>query len=108
MLEISSRNGSRSDPLIGPKVASRGCQTEELVNSHHSKPSNPIVPDKTIQLSDIVVDNGDGRNDLLSDEGGISKINKSITERRQECLSETKDMSTGTSNGSTSSPGMYY
>jgi hypothetical protein len=107
MLEISSRNGSRSDPLIGPKVASRGCQTEELLNSHHSIPSNPIVADKAIELSDIVVDNGEVCNDLLSKEGNISKIDKVIIERKQESLSETKDMSTGTVNGSTSSPGMY-
>ena len=105
MLEISSRNGSRSDPLIGPKVVSRGCQTEELVNSYLSIPSNPIVADESIELSDSVVDNGECPNEFVSKEGKISKI---IIERQQECLSETKDMSTGTSNGSTSSLGMYY
>lgn len=108
MLEISSRNGSRTDPLIGPKVASRGCQTEELLNSHHSIPSNPIVADKAIELSDIVVDDAEVCNDLLSKEGNISKIDKVIIERKQESLSETKDMSTGTVNGSTSSPAVSY
>lgn len=28
MLEISFRNGSYSDPLVGPKMVTRGCQTE--------------------------------------------------------------------------------
>jgi len=28
MLEISYRNGSYSDPLVGPKMVTRGCQTE--------------------------------------------------------------------------------
>ena len=108
MLEISSRNGSRTDPLIAPKHVSRGCQTEDLINSPNSNPSNPILADKSTKLSNSVLDTGEVRNDLLSREGKISKCDKIIDERQKECLSETKDKSDGTSNGSTSSPGMYH
>ena len=41
---------------------------------------------------------------MLSKGGTMSKIDKIIDERQQEGLSETKDKSTGTSNGSTSVP----
>lgn len=51
MLEISCRNGSYSNPLVGPKMMTRSCQTETELDS-----SEP--PDSTIQSKDINVEDG--------------------------------------------------
>ena len=36
MLEISHRNGSYSNPLVGPRLVSTSCQTEELISEKKS------------------------------------------------------------------------
>jgi len=53
MLEISHRNGSYSNPLVGPRLVSTSCQTEELISEKKSSQdknsspnSNKIMPSK--------------------------------------------------------------
>lgn len=54
MLEISHRNGSYSNPLVGPRLVSTSCQTEELISEkksssqdkNSSSNSNKIMPSK--------------------------------------------------------------
>lgn len=45
MLEISQRNGSHSNPLVGPRLVSTGCQTEA--------PSNPISFDTSFKIMQV-------------------------------------------------------
>ena len=52
MLEISARNGSRSDPLIGPKVTSRGCQTDDLVQDVSIPPSKMTTRDTNCAMNE--------------------------------------------------------
>jgi hypothetical protein len=52
MLEISCRNGSYSNPLVGPKMMTRSCQTETELDS-----AEP--PDSTIQSKNINIIEGE-------------------------------------------------
>ena len=101
MLEISSKNGSKTDPLFGPKVVSRSCQTDEL----EYDPSNLIPTDNVSGLSQSDMDRISDSNHLLIQRELISStdIKKG---KENDSLSDTKDKSIGTIRPSTSSPGM--
>ena len=106
MLEISCRNGSHTDPLVGPKVISRSCQTDE-------RPCSPLktATTKNIQPNEnSVITNGsyaikpEESCIELSDSGmknGLSGF------RQQQFISSTKDNSSGNANDNTSTQGIY-
>ena len=47
MLEISRKSGSLSNPLVGPKKVSRGCQTDDL-------PEEPVFPFAAKNSADLL------------------------------------------------------
>ena len=106
MLEISCRNGSRADPLIGPKVISRSCQTEELAYSVPSAPYKQTLTDEISNTANGSFSNSHHENNpngLLN--GAIPKGSGILSGQLQPCLSSAKDKSTGNSKDSTSSSG---
>ena len=106
MLEISCRNGSRADPLIGPKVISRSCQTEELAYSVPSAPYKQTLTDEISNTANGSFSNSHHENNpngLLN--GAIPKGSGILSGQQQPCLSSAKDKSTGNSKDSTSSSG---
>ena len=108
MLEISSRNGSRNDPLIGPRVISRSCQTEYLVQGLGAPP-NSIPNDESSNASNGGLSktlNDSNPNGLSYTKDASSKAGDTLDERQVQCLSTTKDISIGNSRATTSSPGM--
>ena len=90
MLEISHRNGSYSDPLIGPKMVTRGCQTEPsnassstATTSSTLSSSTPINNDKSSTSSKTSVGFSSGGRPLDDSNGGggrpLSSLNGNST-----------------------------
>ena len=104
MLEISCRNGSHSDPLVGPKVISRGCQTDE-------RPCSPLntAATRNIQPNEkSIITNGSYaiKPEESCSELSDSNMNNGLSGfRQQKVISSTKDNSSGNANGSTSAQG---
>ena len=102
MLEISARNGSRSDPLIGPKVTSRGCQTDDVVQDVLKLPSK-ITRDTKCAMNDKDLLDDQVSNQLSSKMDTISIGEKTSDGRQDVSLSGTKDKSSGSLKDTTSS-----
>ena len=64
MLEISCRNGSYTDPLVGPKMVTRRCQTEQppatMKNSNISTTLSPSATTTSLEKSSGVGKNSYG------------------------------------------------
>ena len=103
MLEISARNGSRSDPLIGLKVTSRGCQTDDLVQDVLILPSKITTRDTKCAMNDKDLLDDQVSNQLSSKMDTISIGEKTLDGRQDVSLSGTKDKSSGSSKDTTSS-----
>ena len=103
MLEISSKNGSRTDPLIGPKVVSRSCQTDDFEN-------NTLFPSSTVKTNDLFTSDKDKNRGIDSNHLFLQKELSSTNESRKglehDSLSDTKDKKIGTIRPSTS-PGKF-
>ena len=100
MLEISAKNGSKTDPLIGPKVVSRSCQTDGL----EYDPTSLILTNNVSGLSQSDTDRILDSNQLLLQRELISTTEHN-NGKENDSLSDTKDKSIGTIGPSTSSPG---
>ena len=105
MLEISSKNGSRTDPLIGPKVISRSCQTDELANDINCLVTTEKISD--LSISDKDKDPSSATNHVFLLQKELSSNDELRKESEHDSLSDTKDKSNGTIGPSTSSPGRF-
>ena len=105
MLEISSKNGSRTDPLIGPKVISRSCQTDELANDINGLVTTERISD--LSISDKDKDRGLATNHLFLQQKELCSNDELRKGSEHDSLSDTKDKSNGTIGPSTSSPGTF-
>jgi len=103
MLEISAKNGSKTDPLIGPKVVSRSCQTDGL----EYDPTSLILTNNVSGLSQSDTDRILDSNQLLLQRELISTTEHN-NGKENDSLSDTKDKSIGTIGPSTSSPAASY
>ena len=105
MLEISSKNGSRTDPLIGPKVISRSCQTDDLANDINTLVKTEKLSD--FSISDKYKDRGSATTHLFLQPKELSSNDELRKGSEHDSLSDTKDKSNGTIGASTSSPGTF-
>ena len=105
MLEISSKNGSRTDPLIGPKVITRSCQTDELASDINCLVTSGKISD--LSISDKDKDRGSATNHMFLQQKELSSNDEPRKRSEYDSLSDTKDKSNGTIGPSTSSPGTF-
>ena len=105
MLEISSKNGSRTDPLIGPKVISRSCQTDDVANDINSLVTTEKLSD--FSISDKDKDRGSANTHLVLQPKELCSNDELRKGSEHDSLSDTKDKSNGTIGPSTSSPGRF-
>jgi len=102
MLEISHRNGSYSNPLVGPRLVSAACQTEEMV-SERKIPSNHQQQSNSASFKIMSSKNPDSHEDVSD---GINvKGSKNSAEQcsNSNCTSPLRTDSANSSNSSNSS-----
>jgi len=101
MLEISHRNGSYSNPLVGPRLVSTACQTEEITISEKKSPG------KNSNFNKIMSSKNPDNSDSCSEVGGSClNTNSKNSSSNSNCTSPLRPSSGNSSAGNSSGNSM--
>ena len=98
MLEISHRNGSYSNPLVGPRLVSTSCQTEEITTSEKKSPG------KNSNFNKIMSSKNNPDNSELGG-SSLNPENSKNSSSNSNCTSPLRPSSGNSSSGGKDSSG---